>query len=44
VGLGYRCAPGSIVAVHYFDMKKEFTDGVTNGTKQNGWYRWSRHR
>jgi len=37
VGLGYRYAPGSIVAVHYFDMKKEFTDGVTNGTKQNGW-------
>lgn len=37
LGLGYRYAEGSMVAVHYWDMKKEFTDGVTNGNKQNGW-------
>lgn len=37
LGLGYRYAEGSMVGAHYFDMKKEFTDGVTNGTKQTGW-------
>jgi predicted porin len=32
LGLGYRYAERSIVAIHYWDMKKEFTDAATNNT------------
>lgn len=32
LGLGYRYADRSMVAVHYWDMKKEFNDTATNNT------------
>jgi len=45
-GLGYRYAPNSIVAVHYFDMLREYRATATNtaaitssagGNRQTGW-------
>lgn len=32
IGLGYRYAERSIVAIHYWDNKKDFTDAATNNT------------
>ncbi len=32
LGLGYRYAERSIVAIHYWDQKKDFTDAATNNT------------
>ncbi len=32
LGLGYRYSEGSIVALHYWDQRKDFTDAATNNT------------
>ncbi len=32
LGLGYRYAEGSMVAAHYWDQRKDFTDAATNNT------------
>jgi predicted porin len=36
LGFGYRYAQGSMVAVHYWDMKKEFQDAATNAAAITG--------